>query len=272
VTVLTKQAHISGARAAAARVCRVHEALAAFLTAGQTLAEVDAFVGQTLRELDSKSCFLRYRIPGQRPFPSHSCLSLNDCVVHGTHLDVTRPLEEGDVLSIDVGVLHKGWIGDAAWTYGIVDVSDAARKLMAVGIDSLRRGIAAMQAGRPLIDWARAVQHCVETEAGYSLVRGLGGHGYGKTLHAAPFVSNVVPTTPNEWPDAFRTFEPGLLLAVEPMLAAGRHEVASDVGGWPIRTVDGSLTVHYEADVLITEDGPDVLTADMFELPDIVGS
>ena len=271
MTVLTKKGHIAGAKKAAAHVCRVHEALADFLCAGKTLPEVDAFVGRTLDELDSKSCFLRYRIPGQHPFPSHSCLSLNDCVVHGTHLDVTRPLEEGDVLSIDVGVLHKGWIGDAAWTYGIVSVSDAARKLMTAGIDSLRRGIDAMQPGRPLIDWARAVQQCVETEAGFSLIRGLGGHGYGKTLHAAPFVSNVVPTTPNEWPDAFRIFEPGLLLAVEPMLAAGDPKITSNIDGWPIRTADGSLTVHYEADVLITEDGPDVLTADMFELPDIVG-
>ena len=128
-----------------------------------------------------------------------------------------------------------------------------------------------MQPGRPLLDWARAVQHCVETESGFSLVRGLGGHGYGKSLHEAPFISNVVPTRPHEWPDAFRTFEPGMLLAVEPMLAAGAHEVTSDVGAWPIRSVDGSLTVHYEADVLITDDGPDILTASMFELPDLVG-
>lgn len=271
MTVLTKSTHIAGARAAAARVCRVHEALTEFLMPGKTLPEVDAFVGNTLERLASKSCFHRYRIPGQRPFPSQSCLSLNDCVVHGTHLDVVRPLEEGDLLSIDVGVLYKGWIGDAAWTYGITSVSDETRKLMAVGIESLRRGVAAMQVGRPLIDWARAVQQCVEHEAGFSLIRGLGGHGYGKTLHAAPFVSNVVPTSPNEWPDAFRVFEPGLLLAVEPMLAAGHHEIRSDSDGWPIRTADGSLTVHYEADVLVTEDGPDVLTADMFDLPDLVG-
>jgi methionyl aminopeptidase len=269
--LVTKPHHIEGAKSAATRVCHVHDALAGYLKPGLMLTEIDAFVAETLAKLDSTSCFYRYRIPGQRPFPSHSCLSLNDCVVHGTHLDVVRPLQEGDVLSIDIGVLHRGWIGDAAWTYGIVDVSDADRKLMAVGVDSLRRGIAAMQPGRPLIDWARAVQDCVEKEAGYSLVRGLGGHGYGKTLHAAPFISNVVPTTPNEWPDAFQIFEAGQLLAVEPMLAAGQHDVTSDVNAWPIRTVDGSMTVHYEADVLITESGPNVLTADMFNLPDLVG-
>ncbi|MDP7070886.1 MAG: type I methionyl aminopeptidase [Phycisphaerales bacterium] len=269
--IVKKPSQVSGARAAAMQVCRVHEALTDFLGAGRTLPEVDAFVGQTLRSLRSKSCFLRYRIPGQRPFPSHSCLSLNECVVHGTHLDVERPLRDGDVLSVDIGVLHKGWIGDAAWTYGIVDVSDQARRLMAVGVESLRRGIAAMQPGRPLIDWARAVQACVEDEAEFSLVRGLGGHGYGTSLHSPPFVSNVVPTTPNEWPDAFRVFEPGMLLAVEPMLAAGNHEVTSEPLSWPIRTVDGGLTAHYEADVLITDEGHEVLTADMFNLPDLVG-
>jgi methionyl aminopeptidase len=269
--VITKPSHVAGVKEAAARVCRVHESLAGFIAPGKTLAEVDEHVANTLASLNSRSCFLRYRVPGLGPFPSHSCLSLNDCVVHGTHRDFTRPLVEGDVLSIDIGVQHKGWIGDAAWTYGIVEVSDAARRLMAVGIDSLRRGIDAMQAGRPLIDWARAVQQCVEHEANFSLIRGLGGHGYGKSLHAAPFVSNVVPTTPNEWPDAFRVFEPGLLLAVEPMLAAGGYETTSVPGQWPICTVDGSLSVHYEADVLITEDGPDVLTADMFNLPDLVG-
>ncbi len=269
--VLKKASQIHGAREAAARVCRVHEGLADYLQPGRTLADIDAFVAATLKSLASRSCFLRYRVPGLGPFPSHSCLSINDCVVHGTHLDLDRPLKEGDVLSIDIGVLHKGWIGDAAWTYGIVDVSDESRRLMAVGVDSLRRGIDAMQPGRPLLDWARAVQQCVETEAGFSLIRGLGGHGYGKSLHTAPFVANVVPTQPNEWPDAFRVFEPGLLLAVEPMLAAGGYETTSDAGAWPIRTVDGSMTVHYEADVLITPEGPDVLTSDMFQLPDIVG-
>lgn len=269
--VLTKASQIDGARAAAERVCSVHQGLAEFLEPGKTLADIDTFVAQTLKKLASRSCFLRYKVPGLGPFPSHSCLSINDCVVHGTHRDLDRPIREGDVLSIDIGVLHKGWIGDAAWTYGIVGVSDESRRLMAVGVDSLRRGVAAMQPGRPLLDWARAVQQCVETESGFSLIRGLGGHGYGKSLHTAPFVANVVPRHPNEWPDAFRTFEPGLLLAVEPMLAAGGHETTSDPGAWPIRTVDGSMTVHYEADVLITPDGPDNLTQSMFDLPDLVG-
>ena len=269
--LVKKQVDIDGARAAAHRVVQVHDALVSFLRPGVTLADVDDFVARTLHALDSRSAFLRYRASGYPPFPSHSCLSPNDVVVHGTHLMSDEPLLEGDLLSVDIGVLHKGWIGDAAWTYALGGVSDEDQRLLQVGRDSLRRGLDAIAIGRPLLDWARAVQTCVEDEAGMGLVRGLGGHGYGRTLHGPPFVSNVVPTVPGEWPDAFKTWQPGMLVAVEPMLNLGTADVVGDGGGWPIRTADGRRSAHYEADVLITSDGPDVLTEAMFELPDVVG-
>ena len=262
---------MDAAALAAQRGVDVHFALVDFLAPGQTLAEIDAFIGTTLQSMDCKSAFLRYRIPGHPPFPSHSCLSPNDCVVHGTHLMSERPMAVGDLLSVDIGVSHKGWIGDAAWTYGIVEVEENAMKLMQAGRDCLRAGLDAMQPGRPLIDWARAVEGVVN-QAGFELVRGLGGHGYGRRLHGPPFISNVVPQRPGEWPDAFRTFEPGLLVAVEPMINAGSAEIMNQSGNWPIFSSDGSLSVHYEADVLITEHGRDVLTESMFELPDIVGT
>ena len=132
-------------------------------------------------------------------------------------------------------------------------------------------GVEAMQADRPLIDWAKAVQEYVEKESGLHLVRGLGGHGYGRKLHGPPFLSNVVPIHPREWPDAWTTFKPGMLLAVEPMVAIGTGETASESRRWPIQTADGSLAVHYEADVLITEDGPRELTEGLDQLPDVVG-
>ena len=269
--VITRERDIACATAAARIVVEVHEALVGFLGPGRTLPEIDSFVGVTLKSLQARSCFLRYRIPGHPPFPSHSCLSVNDCVVHGTHEMSSAPLEPGDIISIDIGSKHNGWIGDAAWTYAISECSDEARRLMDVGKESLRRGIAAMQPGAQMVDWAEAVQHCVETEAGFSLVRGLGGHGYGKTLHGPPFISNVVPTRPGEWPDGNRQFLEGMLVAVEPMLCAGKHDVHSDPGQWPIRSVDGSLTVHYEADVLVTADGPLNLTAGLDALPDVLG-
>jgi methionyl aminopeptidase len=262
---------IEAAAKAAELVVLVHQRLAETLRAGQTLAEVDALVGRTLKEHRAKSCFHKYRIPGPPPFPSQSCLSVNACVVHGTHVMSADPLVPGDLLSVDIGVSLGGWIGDAAWTYGIEAVDDEATRLMESGIESLREGVAAMQPGRPLMDWARAVQGRVEERDGFHLVRGLGGHGYGKKLHAAPFVSNVVPRSPGEWPDGWTTFKPGQLIAVEPMIAVSTPEITSEPGAWPIFSADGSMSVHYEADVFITEDGPRNLTGAMFDLPSIVG-
>ncbi|MFK7961141.1 MAG: type I methionyl aminopeptidase [Phycisphaerales bacterium] len=268
---VSTQRDIDGAVAAAGVVCEVHRRIASELKAGWTLAAIDELVGRTLREHKARSCFHKYRIEHHPPFPSLSCLSVNDCVVHGTHVMSDAPVVAGDLVSVDVGVQLNGWIGDAAWTYAIETADDTAAKLMESGIESLRRGVAAMQAGRPLMDWARAVQTCVEDEYGFHLVRGLGGHGYGRSLHAAPYVSNVVPSHAAEWPDGWSSFKPGMLIAVEPMIAVGTPNTRSERREWPIYTADGSLSVHYEADVLITEDGPRNLTESMFELPSIVG-
>ena len=236
---ISAQQDIELARAAAQCVVRTHERLAEFLRSGLTLAEIDQFVARTMDDLDCRSAFLRYKIPGHPPYPSQSCLSLNDCIVHGTHLMSDRPIETGDVLSIDIGVVHHGWIGDAAWTYAVGEASDEVRRLMASGRESLQLGIRAMQSGRPLIDWARAVQNCVEDEHGFKLVRGLGGHGYGRKLHGPPFVSNVLPVFRGEWSDAWTIFKPGMLLAVEPMIAVGTREIRTKPRQWPIFTADG---------------------------------
>ncbi len=269
--VVTAQREIDAAHEAAQIVVRVHESLAGWLRAGQTLAQIDRHVAEILSSLDSRSAFLRYRMKGHPPFASHACLSVNECIVHGTHDMTAEPLRPGDLLSVDIGAVHDGWIGDAAWTYAIEEASDLARRLMACGREALRRGIEAVRPGRPLLDWARAVQPYVEGECGFHLVRGLGGHGYGRKLHGPPFVSNVVPTHPGEWPDAYATFKPGMLLALEPMIAAGTGEIVSKGRSWPIFTADGSLSVHYEADVIVTESGALDLTDGMDALPDIVG-
>jgi methionyl aminopeptidase len=262
---------IAGAASAAECVVKTHEAIASFLREGQTLAEIDSFVAKTLASLDCTSCFLGYKTREHPPFPSHACLSVNECVVHGTHSMTTTPIREGDLVSIDIGVRHRGWIGDAAWTYLIKRGDDASRALMKSGRESLRLGIQAMQPGRPLIDWARAVQQRVEKQDGFCLVRGLGGHGYGKSLHAPPFISNVVPSYPGEWQESWQTFKPGLLVAVEPMLALTSTEIVSKGSEWPVFTADGSRSVHYEADVLIEAGGPRNLTQGLFDLPDVVG-
>lgn len=258
------------ASVSAQKVVSVHRRLTEFLRVGQTLAQIDAFVAQTLEELGSKSCFKGYRAGRLPPFPSHACLSVNDCVVHGTAGYYEKPMAPGDLLSVDVGVSYRGWMGDAAWTYSFGEPNEDARRLMDAGKDSLRLGIEQLHPDNTYLAWAQAVQGCVEGERGLHLVRGLGGHGYGRKLHAPPFISNVVPRSPIEWPEGSKRCEPGTLLAVEPMLAIGTNATEQGQGKWPIFTADGSLSVHYEHDVLITEGGPRVLTEGLDELNDVI--
>jgi len=262
---------VDAARAAAQKVVQTHQALSGWLTEGQTLAQIDAFVAKTLEDLGCRSCFLGYRVPRSPAFPSHACLSVNECVVHGTAGYYTSPMQAGDVLKIDIGVFFEGWVGDAAWTYVFGPPPPLVKRLMACGKESLRRGIQALQPGKPYLDWAKAVQGCVEGEQGFHLIRGLGGHGYGRKLHAPPFVSNVVPTHPGEWPDALSRAQPGTLIAVEPMIAVGTGATEQKRNDWPIFTKDGSLSVHYEHDVLITDNGPEVLTTGLEEIKDVIG-
>ena len=195
---ITREQDVALAVEAAARVVRVHQALVDFLKPGVTAIEIDQRVGRTLEALDCSSCFLGDKVRGHPPYPSHACISVNDCIVHGTHLSESAPLAPGDLLKIDVGVRYRGFIGDAALTYSVATQTELGRQLQRCGRESLRRGIAAMIAGRPLIDWARAVQDHVERGCGFHLVRGLGGHGIGRSLHEPPFISNEVPSYPGE--------------------------------------------------------------------------
>lgn len=263
-------ADVDAAYAAAQCVVETHRRVADFLRFGQTLAKIDAFVAATLADLKCRSCFLGYRIPRTPPFPSHACLSVNDCIVHGTAGSYTRPLEEGDLLKVDIGVLHKGWIGDAAWTYSFGEPEPEIRRLMDCGKEAIRRGVRTLTPKNRFIEWARAVQTYTETDCGFHVVRGLGGHGYGRRLHAPPFIANIVPEIPGEWPDALKHAEPGTLIAVEPMIATGTGATAQNRGQWPIHTADGSMAVHYEHDVLITDNGPRILTAGLDDVPDVV--
>jgi len=138
---------VVGLRDAAQAVVKTHHALAEFLRVGMKLPEIDRFVSEALASMGAKSCFYRYRVPGAPPFPSHACLSVNECVVHGTAGFYREALEPGDVLKIDIGVKLRGWIGDAAWTYVFGEPSDEVARLCACGKESLARGIEALRPG-----------------------------------------------------------------------------------------------------------------------------
>lgn len=258
------------AYAAAQKVVEVHRALADYLEPGQTIAHIDTFVAKTLDSLGCKSCFHGYKPAGMPPFPSQACLSVNDCIVHGTAGSYEPPLAMGDVLKIDIGVSYRGWVGDAAWTYVFGTPTPRVQALCDAGKASLTEGIKELRPGRTYSAWAETVQRIVEHERRLHLVRGLGGHGYGRKLHGPPFISNVAATYPGEWPDGSRPCEPGVLIAVEPMLATGTARTRQGDRSWPIYTADGSMSVHYEHDVLITDNGPRVLTEGLDEVRDVI--
>jgi methionyl aminopeptidase len=282
---VTKMQHIDAdlARAAAQVVVETHRRVSAFLRAGVKLPEVDAFIAKQLADQGARSCFLGYTPQPRRlpPFPSHACLSVNECVVHGTAAYFPRELREGDLFKVDIGVWYKGWVGDAAWTYSIGAPSPLASRLMESGKKSLAEGVKELTPGKTYSAWAKTVQRIVEGEYGFHLVKGLGGHGlYDErkrkpTLHGPPFVANRMPDFPSDWTEANLPCTPGTLIAVEPMIGVGTGELV-DKGRlpmaqrWPELIADASMSVHYEHDVLITESGPRVLTEGLEHTPDVV--
>lgn len=260
---------------AARKVVQTHELLAAWLRPGVTLAVIDAFVAKSLAELQCRSCFKDYKVSGHPPFPSHACLSVNECVVHGTAGYYREPLKPGDVLKIDIGVWFRGWVGDAAWTYVFGQPTPTVANLMKAGKESLRRGIAELRPANPYLRWAEVVQDCVEGDFGVHCIENWGGHGYGRSLHGPPHILNHRPLSGGSWPEKGNLWQPGNLVAVEPMIAAGTGRTTqrpfnSKLTDWPVFVADGSMSVHYEHDVLITEDGQKVLTEGLENLNDII--
>ena len=225
---------------------KVLEDIAGFIRPGVTTRLVDNFAAERMAAYGAKSAFLGYR-----KFPCHTCISVNDEVVHG--LANERELKFGDIVSVDVGVRYNGFIGDNARTVAVGGCGVAAQQLMAVTEQSLYLGIAAAVVGNRVTDISRAVQNYVEGH-GFSVVREFVGHGVGRTMHEEPQVPNFVDRTMN---DRLRA---GMTIAIEPMVNAGRSAVKILKDGWTVVTQDGSLSAHFEHTVLITDGEPEILT------------
>ena len=230
-------------------VARVHAALQAALRPGISTLELDRLAAETMAPYQAHSCFLGYR-----GYPAHICTSINEELVHGIPR-ANRLLNEGDILSIDVGVRYRGFIGDSAWTYAVGAISPGAQELLRVTEQSLFQGIAAAQNGKQVVDISRAVQHCVESQGLY-VVRQYTGHGVGRQMHEAPQVLNYA----SEDPDGQTLLRPGLVLAIEPMVQAGTWQTQTLPDEWTVVSKDGSLTAHFEHTVAITNNGPEILT------------
>jgi methionyl aminopeptidase len=226
---------------------KVLDEIAAFIKPGITTRQVDNFAAERIRSYGAKSAFLGYR-----KYPCHTCLSVNEAVVHG--LASERELQFGDIVSIDVGVTYKGFIGDTARTVAVGGCSVAAQRLLDVTEQSLYLGIAQAKPGNRVLDISVAVQQFVEKN-GYSVVREFVGHGVGRTMHEEPQVPNFDEGRGNS-----PKLKPGMTIAIEPMVNIGRPEVKQLNDGWTIVTLDGSLSAHFEHTVLITGNEPEILT------------
>jgi len=244
---------IDAIAASGAILANVHERLAQEAAPGVTTLALDEIAEEMIRNAGAVPAFKGYRgPPGAIAFAGSICASVNDEVVHG--IPGPRVLEDGDLLAIDVGVVLEGWVSDAARTVAIGNVDGQAARLSAVTAEALRAGIAACRAGGTVGDIGAAVQPVVE-EAGYSVVRSLVGHGVGRSMHEEPQVPNfgVAGTGP--------PLVPGIVIAIEPMVNAGGHDIRLDADRWTVRTADGSRSAHWEHTVAVTEEGPRILTA-----------
>ena len=220
--------------------------IAVFIRPGLTTRQVDNFAAERMVAHGAKSAFLGYR-----NYPCHTCISVNEEVVHGVANE--RELRFGDIVSVDVGVRCNGFVGDNARTVAVGGCGVAAQRLMDVTEQSLYLGIAAAKPGNRVTDISRAIQDYVEGN-GFSVVREFVGHGVGRSMHEEPQVPNFVD------PKSKQKLRPGMTLAIEPMVNAGRPAVKILKDGWTVVTQDGSLSAHFEHTVLITESEPEILT------------
>ncbi len=244
--ILKSERDLEAMRPACAVAGTVLDEVAAFIRPGLTTREVDEFGASRIKHYGAKSAFLGYR-----KYPCYLCISVNEQVVHG--LAGSRQLNFGDIVSLDVGVVYNGFIGDTARTVAVGGCGVLAQKLMDVTEKSLHEGIAQALPGNRVADISRAVQSYVESN-GFSVVREFVGHGVGRTMHEEPQIPNFVDGKSSP------KLRPGMTIAIEPMVNAGRPEVKILNDDWTVVTLDGSLSAHFEHTVLITESEPEILT------------
>jgi methionyl aminopeptidase len=224
-------------------LARLHDAI----RPGITTAELDAVAEKAITEAGATPSF-----KGYRGFPASICTSPNDMIVHGIP-DRATSLHDGDIISLDVGAVYRGFHADSAWTFPVGEVSEEASQLLKVTEEALAAAIAECHLGMRIGDVGHAVEQ-VAHAAGLSIVREYVGHGVGRSLHEEPQVPNYGP------PGRREPLAVGMTLAIEPMLNLGGPETRVLDDGWGVVTADGSLSAHFEHTVAVTGDGHEVLT------------
>ncbi len=249
---LKNEKDLQAMRRAGAVVADVLRLMRDLIRPGITTGELDRRADDLVVRAGGISAFKGYVMTGiSRPFPGSICVSINEEVVHG--IPGARVLEEGDIVSVDAGVLLEGYYGDAACTYTVGKTSAERQRLLEVTLASLHAALAVVRPGRTLGDVGHAVESRV-LQAGFGLVRTYAGHGIGKRLHEAPQVPNFGR------PRAGITLKKGMTIAIEPMVMTGKEEVISKPDAWTVVTADGSDAAHFEHTVAVLDDGVEVLT------------
>lgn len=228
-------------------LAEVHVKLKEYVKPGISTYEINKKADEIIRSYGCIPSFLDYQ-----GFPASVCLSVNDEVVHGIP-SKDKILHEGDIISIDAGVIYKGYQSDAARTWPVGEVSDDAKKIIEVTQQSFFEGIKYARSGNHLHEISAAIQEYVESY-GLSVVRDLVGHGIGREMHESPQIPNF-----RQRSRGIR-LQPGMTLAIEPMVNLGRYDVSWEDDNWTVVTRDGSLSAHYENTILITEDEPEILS------------
>lgn len=244
---IKSQSEIALMREAGKILAKVHEELKDAIRPGMSTLDIDRLGEKIIRGYGCIPSFLNYN-----GYPASICVSVNDEVVHGIpHKD--HILYEGDIVSLDAGVIYKGYHADAARTYGVGKISDEAAKLIEVTKQSFFEGIKMAKDGNHLHDVSNAIADYCES-FGYGVVRDLVGHGIGKNLHEDPQIPNFHQRRRGI------KLQKGMTLAIEPMVNAGTYEVAWLDDDWTVVSDDGSLSAHYENTILITDGEPEILT------------
>lgn len=248
--VLKGRSEIEKMRASGRVVARTIRLLYESIVPGKTSPmELDKLAHRLITEAGGTPSFLNYR-----GYPASACISVNDVVIHG--IPGPEPLEEGDIVDIDIGVQLDGWHADSAWTFGVGKITPEAQRLLNVTRESLMQGIGKARVGNRIGDIAHAVQRYVESN-GYSVVRDLVGHGIGQKLHEEP------ASVPNFGkPGKGELLREGMTICIEPMVNEGTFKVITLPDNWTMKTADGKLSAHFEHTIALTKDGPDILTVE----------
>lgn len=242
---------IARMREACAIAATVLEELKPLVRPGVTTQDLEEAGRDWIARLGARSACYGYQ-HGSRRYPAHTCISVNDEVVHGIP-SFGRVLREGDIVSLDIVVWHEGYVGDNAYTLPVGPISPVGQKLLRVAHEALDLGIKQAQVGHRIGDISSAIQTFVEAN-GFSVVRDMVGHGVGVSMHEPPEIPNFGRKGTGD------RIKPGMTLAIEPMVNAGGYKTKTLSDGWTIVSADGSPSAHFEHTVLTTERGPEILT------------